>query len=125
MSPGSEKFGRVARWMLAARPMPALEHAAVPHRDAVRGAEVVQLGSTRRWPPTRPGLMLMMRQAPAAIASRAMRDGVDRLVEADRRRQPPLQRRVVRHIVVVERLLDHHQVERRRAAARCAASSSV
>jgi hypothetical protein len=55
--------------------------------------------------------MLMMRQAPAAIASRAIRHRLDRLVEADRRLQPPLQRRVIGHIVVVERLLDHHQVE--------------
>ena len=61
-------------------------------------------------PPTRPGLMLMMRQAPAAIASRASVHGLDRLVEADRRLQPPLQRGVIDDVVVVERLLDHHQI---------------
>ena len=55
--------------------------------------------------------MLMIRQASAAIASRAMRT-----VWIDSSRQIGvlirlLQRRVVHHIVVVERLLDHHQVE--------------
>ena len=73
MSPGSEKFGRLARWMLCARPMPDLEHAAVPHRNAVLPRRDRAAGSTRAWPPTRPGLMLMIRQAPGAIASRAMR----------------------------------------------------
>ena len=45
-------------------------------------------GPTRPKPPTRPGLMLMIRQAPAAIASRATPNRLDRLVEADRRLQP-------------------------------------
>ena len=54
--------------------------------------------------------MLMIWQAP--IGNRVARDahGVDRFVEADRRRDRALQLHVIDHVVVVERLLDHHQI---------------
>ena len=63
-------------------------------------------------PPIRPGLMLTMRHAPAAMASRATRGESIELIETDGRLQPALELRVVANIVVIERLLDHHQVER-------------
>ena len=107
---GSEKFGSDARWMLWARPMPL--SSMPPCQTGMPCA--AQRSWTRMdspWPPTRPGLMLMMRQAWSAIASSAART-----VWIDSSRQigvvmPPLQRRVIADVVVLERLLDHHQIE--------------
>ena len=62
-------------------------------------------------PPSRPGLMLMIRHALERHRVLSGAERVDRLVQADGRRQPALQRRVVAEVVVVQRLLDHHQVE--------------
>ena len=71
-----------------------LEHAAVPHRDAVRGAQIVQ---PDRLGEAADAARLDVDDAAGAGGDRLARDAdrLDRLVEADRRRQPPLQRRVI------------------------------
>src|SRR3989454_2070029 len=87
------------------------EHAAVPHRNAMRRAQVVK--PDRLGKPAHASRLDVDDAAGAGLDRRA-RDGhaFDRLVETNRRLQPPLQRRMIRHIVVLERLLDHHEVER-------------
>ena len=90
----------------------ALEHAAVPDRDAVRRAQRSCTRIDSACPPTRPGLMLMMRQAPSVDAPRPR--PAASAIDSSRQigvRSRALQRRVIAHVVVVERLLDHHQVE--------------
>ena len=81
--PAARSSAASTRWMLAARPMPDSSmppcHTGMPcaaHRSCSR------IDSAK--PPTRPGLMLMMRQAPAASASRATLTDLIDLVEADR-----------------------------------------
>ena len=89
----------------------AFEHAAVPHRNAVRGAQVMELD--RGLVAAHPSRLDV--DDPARLrVNRVARDAhrVDRLVQADRRLDARLQHRVVHYIVVVERLLDQQQVER-------------
>ena len=62
-------------------------------------------------PPTRPTLMLMMRQAPISTAPGRIAGVVDGFVQADRGPQLLLQAGVVVDVVVPQRLLDHQQIE--------------
>ena len=68
----------------------ALEHAAVPHRNAVRRAQIVQLD---RLAVAADAAGLDVDDLAGPGVDRVARDahGVDRLVEADRRRDPLLQ----------------------------------
>ena len=111
MSPGSVKFGSVDRCDVVRRgrcptracrratpECPCAAHRSCSRIDSREAADAARLD---------------VDDAAGAGGDRLARDadGLDRLVEADRRLQPPLQRRVVDDVVVVERLLDHHQVE--------------
>ena len=90
----------------------ALEHAAVPDRDAVRRAQ-------RSWSRIDCGVAAdparldvddpagAQRDAPLPPARTQWIDSSRQIVGS----HPPLQPRVIAHVIVVERLLDHHQVE--------------
>src|SRR2546430_3303718 len=88
-----------------------LEHPAAPHGHLMRGADVVN--PLRRGKPADPP-GLDVHGPGCADRDRLSRvlAGVDRLVEADGRRDLALERRVVDEIVVRERLLDHHRTYR-------------
>ena len=110
-SPGSVKFGSDASATLCARPTPL--SSIPPHHTGIRVsvAEVVDSFDTAN-PPTRPGLMLMIRPAPSVIMSSARSTLSDRLVETERRRQATLQLGMPQEIVAAQRLLDHDEIER-------------
>ena len=110
MSPGTVKCGSEARCRLWARPMP-LSSMPPCHTGTPAAAQRSCTAIDSAWPPSRPGLMLTMRQAPERDRRGGVGAGVDRLVEADRRAQRALQRRVIDQVVLGERLLDHQQVE--------------
>ena len=78
---------------------------------SLRGAQIVQLD---RRLVAADAARLDVDDPAGARRDRVARDahGVNRLVEADRRRDALLQRRMIHHIVVIERLLDQQQVER-------------
>src|SRR5439155_17004376 len=86
------------------------EHAAVPYGNAARRAQIVQPDRLREAADA-PGLDID--DAAGAGGDRLARnvDGLDRLVEADRRLHSALQRCVIADVGVVEWLLDHQQLE--------------
>ena len=112
MSPGSVKFGSVDRCRLCARPMPdsSMPPCHTGHARARRRHRAPRIDSA--WPPTRPGLMLMMRHAPRVDGHRRARRARGSTRPGRSASGAALQRGVIRQVVVVERLLDHHQVER-------------
>src|SRR5206468_396287 len=72
MSPGSRKFGRVARATLQARPIPV--SSMPPHHTGTPPfAAMSWIRRDSANPPTRPGLMLITWQAPSCRAWRASR----------------------------------------------------
>src|SRR6267378_7146535 len=88
-----------------------LEHPATPDRYVARGADVMDAlrgrepANSPRLYVDHPGRADLDRLA--GVVTR-----VDRLVEADRRRDLTLQRGVVDEVVVCERLLDHRRLRR-------------